>query len=70
MKVYLEALEDVLETGHKKEDRTGTGTISKFGMQQRYDLRKGFPAMTTKRLAWKAVVSELLWFLEGSSTLR
>lgn len=70
MKVYLEALKDVLETGHKKEDRTGTGTISKFGMQQRYDLRKGFPAMTTKRLAWKAVVSELLWFLEGSTDER
>ena len=70
MKVYLEALKDVLETGHKKEDRTGTGTISKFGMQQRYDLRSGFPAMTTKRLAWKAVVSELLWFLEGSTDER
>lgn len=70
MKVYLEALKDVLETGHKKEDRTGTGTISKFGMQQRYDLSKGFPAMTTKRLAWKAVVSELLWFLEGSTDER
>lgn len=70
MKVYLDALKDVLETGHTKEDRTGTGTISKFGMQQRYDLRKGFPAMTTKRLAWKAVVSELLWFLEGSTDER
>ena len=70
MKVYLDALKDVLETGHKKEDRTGTGTVSKFGMQQRYDLRKGFPAMTTKRLAWKAVVSELLWFLEGSTDER
>lgn len=70
MKVYLQALKEVLETGHKKEDRTGTGTISKFGMQQRYDLRKGFPAMTTKRLAWKAVVSELLWFLEGSTDER
>ena len=70
MKVYLAALKDVLETGHKKEDRTGTGTISKFGMQQRYDLREGFPAVTTKRLAWKAVVSELLWFLEGSTDER
>lgn len=70
MKIYLEALKDVLETGYKKEDRTGTGTISKFGMQQRYDLRSGFPAMTTKRLAWKAVVSELLWFLEGSTDER
>lgn len=70
MKVYLDALKEVLETGHTKEDRTGTGTISKFGMQQRYDLRKGFPAMTTKRLAWKAVVSELLWFLEGSTDER
>ena len=70
MKVYLELLKDVLETGNNKEDRTGTGTISKFGMQKRYDLRKGFPAMTTKRLAWKAVVSELLWFLEGSTDER
>ena len=63
---YLNALKDVLENGRTKQDRTGTGTISLFGMQQRYDLSQGFPAVTTKRLAWRAVVSELLWFIEGS----
>ena len=63
---YLDALKFVLEHGTTKTDRTGVGTISVFGMQQRYDLSKGFPAITTKKLAWKAVVSELLWFIEGS----
>ena len=66
MKTYLDALQQVLDTGVKRDDRTSTGTISLFGMQQRYDLSKGFPAVTTKKLAWKAVVSELLWFIEGS----
>jgi thymidylate synthase len=66
MRAYLDALEQVLKQGTEKTDRTGTGTISMFGMQQRYDLSKGFPAVTTKKLAWKSVVSELLWFLEGS----
>ena len=66
MKQYLEALEYVLHNGTVKEDRTGTGTISYFGMQQRYDLSQGFPAVTTKKLAWRSVVSELLWFIEGS----
>ena len=66
MKTYLDALAQVLQEGTVHEDRTGTGTISLFGMQQRYDLRKGFPAVTTKKLAWKSVVSELLWFIEGS----
>jgi thymidylate synthase len=65
-KQYLDALQEVLENGTVKEDRTGTGTISLFGMQQRYDLSNGFPAVTTKKLAWKSVVSELLWFIEGS----
>ncbi len=63
---YLDALKYVLENGTTKTDRTGTCTISVFGMQQRYDLSKGFPAITTKKLAWKSVVSELLWFIEGS----
>jgi thymidylate synthase len=63
---YLNALKHVLENGTARPDRTGTGTISVFGMQQRYDLNLGFPAITTKKLAWKAVVSELLWFIEGS----
>jgi thymidylate synthase len=66
MKVYLNALKDVLDNGTVKQDRTGTGTISQFGMQQRYNLAESFPAVTTKKLAWKAVVSELLWFIEGT----
>lgn len=66
MKEYLDLLRDVLENGDEKPDRTGTGTLSKFGSQIRFDLTKGFPAVTTKKLAWKAVVSELLWFIEGS----
>ena len=66
MKTYLDALQFVLDNGVTKTDRTGTGTISVFGMQQRYDLSKGFPAVTTKKLAWKSVVSELLWFIEGT----
>lgn len=70
MRTYLNALLDVLESGTQKTDRTGTGTISLFGMQQRYNLRKGFPAVTTKKLAWKSVVSELLWFIEGTGDER
>lgn len=66
MKQYHEALQQVLNTGTTKQDRTGVGTISLFGMQQRYDLSVEFPAVTTKRLAWKSVASELLWFIEGS----
>ncbi len=67
---YLTALRDVLETGTRRDDRTSVGTISRFGMQQRYDLSKCFPAITTKKLAWKAVVGELLWFIEGSGDER
>ena len=66
MKTYLNALNEVLTNGTFKQDRTGVGTISQFGMQQRYNLRESFPAVTTKKLAWKSVVSELLWFIEGS----
>ena len=66
MKTYLKALVDVLSSGEEKTDRTGVGTKSIFGYQMRFDLTKGFPAVTTKRLAWKSVVGELLWFLEGS----
>jgi thymidylate synthase len=66
MQTYLNALKQVLDTGITRDDRTGTGTISVFGMQQRYNLSEGFPAVTTKKLAWKSVVSELLWFIEGS----
>ena len=67
---YQQALEFVLKNGTEKSDRTGVGTLSHFGYQMRFDLRKEFPAVTTKRLAWKAVVSELLWMLEGSSDER
>ena len=67
---YLNALQHVLENGVTKKDRTGVGTRSVFGLQQRYDLSKGFPAVTTKKLAWKACVGELLWFIEGSGDER
>ena len=63
---YLNALKDILENGEHRPDRTGIGTISKFGVQMRFNLQQGFPAVTTKKLAWKACVSELLWFIEGS----
>ena len=66
MQQYLDALRLILETGDDRQDRTGVGTRSLFGLQMRFDLRAGFPAVTTKKLAWKPVVSELLWFLEGS----
>ena len=70
MKVYLELLKFILENGHEKDDRTNTGTLSSFGHQLEFDLSEGFPAITTKSLAWKGVVSELLWFLEGSNDER
>lgn len=67
MRNYLDLLQDVLNNGEDKMDRTGVGTRSVFGRQLRFDLRKGFPAITTKKLAFNAMKSELLWFLEGSS---
>ena len=70
MKSYLNLLSHILENGEKREDRTNVGTISSFGHQLKFDLRDGFPAVTTKRLAWKGVVSELIWFLEGSDDER
>ena len=70
MKAYLDLLQYILESGDEKDDRTNTGTISSFGHQLTFDLEEGFPAVTTKSLAWKGVVSELLWFLEGSSDER
>lgn len=70
MKQYHKLLEDILEHGEDVSDRTGVGTRSIFGYQMRFDLSKGFPAVTTKKLAWKAVVGELLWFLEGSTDER
>ena len=70
MKQYNEALQYILDNGVSKGDRTGVGTRSVFGYQMRFNLQDGFPATTTKKLAWKAVVSELLWFLEGSGDER
>ena len=70
MKQYLELLQDILDNGEIKDDRTGVGTYSVFGRHIRFDLRRGFPAVTTKKLAWKACVGELLWFIEGSSSDR
>lgn len=70
MKQYQKALRYVLDHGEVCSDRTGVGTRSVFGYQMRFDLNEGFPAVTTKKLAWKAVVGELLWFLEGSTDER
>lgn len=70
MKSYLELMQDILDNGEERGDRTGVGTISVFGRQLRFDLRKEFPAVTTKKLAWKAVSGELLWFIEGSGDER
>ena len=70
MKQYLELLEKILSEGSEREERTGIGTLSIFGAQLRFDLNEGFPAVTTKKLAWKGVVSELLWFIEGSDDER
>jgi thymidylate synthase len=66
MKQYLELLKDILDNGEERTDRTSVGTISVFARQLKFDLRRGFPAVTTKKLAWKACVGELLWFIEGS----
>jgi len=66
MQQYLDCLAQVLENGEARPDRTGTGTLSIFGLQMRFNLGDGFPAVTTKKLAWRSVVSELLWFIEGS----
>jgi len=70
MKQYIELLQDILDNGEVRDDRTGVGTISVFGRQLRFDLTNTFPAVTTKKLAWNACKSELLWFLEGSNDER
>lgn len=69
MKQYLDLVRHILENGEQKEDRTGTGTLSVFGYQTRYDLRDGFPILTTKKILFSAVVYELLWFLKGSTNI-
>ena len=70
MKAYLELMRDVLMNGEHRADRTGTGTISVFGRQARYDLRDGFPCVTTKKLHLRSIVHELLWFLKGETNTR
>lgn len=70
MKQYLDMLQHVVDNGEERLDRTGVGTIGVFGYQTRFDLSKGFPAVTTKRLPLKSVISELLWFIEGSDDER
>jgi len=69
-KQYQELLQDILDNGVVKTDRTGTGTKSVFGRQIRHKMSEGFPLLTTKKMAWKTMVTELLWFLQGSTNIK
>jgi len=69
-KSYLELLQDILDNGIKKQDRTGTGTLSVFGRQIRHKMSEGFPLLTTKKMYWKGIVTELLWFLRGDTNIK
>ncbi len=67
---YTDALEHIMDFGESKGDRTGTGTISTFGLKMSFDLQEGFPLMTTKRIYWKGVINELMWFLRGGTNIK